>query len=213
MAGVLDAVFGPVIRPSTYWRWVHLILGGAVLVSFMLLAVMVLMSFIPAVRVIEGTAAREFLGDSVPEHASRPATSRESRWRSAGWFVLHLLVGGVVSVLTLALPPTVVVSQLAERNRLAREPHDSVGHALSVVTIQASAAGRVLDTDPESARSALGAIEERRAGESNNPQWTLADLPRLLAKTRIAGVDVESPAHAAPEQQATVAGGSASRFH
>jgi signal transduction histidine kinase len=48
--------------------------------------------------------------------------------------------------------------RLAERNRLARELHDSVGHALSVVTLQAGAAGRVLDTDPDFAREALGAI-------------------------------------------------------
>lgn len=309
---MLDAVVGPLIRRSTYRRWVYLILGGAVLVPFMLLAamvlpsimpapvqdeplvvmtvslimvfgVMVLMSFIPAVRVIEGTAARELLGERVPEQATRRSLSWPSRWRSAGWFVVHLVLGGVLSSLTLALPPTVAVSfsapftgdlrilgfvipmptgwagawvpllgvlslvvlvylvvastallirlapfllgptaaerlveleqrteQLAERNRLARELHDSVGHALSVVTIQASAAGRVLDTDPEFARTALGAIEEsaraaledldhvlgllrdERAADRVTPQWTLADLPRLLDKTRIAGVDVES---------------------
>ncbi len=310
MAGVLSTVLGPVIRPSTYRRWVFLILGGAVLVPFMLLAgmvlpslmpsvvqdnvglvvglslvlvvgVMVVMSFIPAVRVIEGTAARELLGDGVPEQATRVAISWPSRWRSAGWFVVHLLVGGVLSIVTLALPPTVVLTfaapftgtfevlglripvergwggvwvpvaglvglvllghlvvgstavlirlapfllgptaaerlaeleqrteQLAERNRLARELHDSVGHALSVVTVQASAAGRVLDTDPEFARTALTAIEDsaraaledldhvlgllREDRAAPRPQWTLADLPNLLAQTRIAGVTVES---------------------
>lgn len=54
------------------------------------------------------------------------------------------------------------------RNRLARELHDSVGHALSAVTLQAGAARRVLDHDPEFVRRALTAIEEttrRTVGE------------------------------------------------
>ncbi|MFC4857547.1 sensor histidine kinase [Actinophytocola glycyrrhizae] len=310
MVAVLDAVLGPVIRPSTYRRWVFLILGGAVLVPFMLIVGMVLpslmpaafqdettlvvalslvlvigvmglMSLIPAVRVIEGTAARELLGDGVPEQAARVAVSWTSRARFAAWFVIHLVVGGVLSILTLTVPPTAVLTffapftgrvdmlgltvttprgwagawvplagltglvvlvhlvvgaavlatraapfllgptaaerlaeleqrteQLAERNRLARELHDSVGHALSVVTIQASAAGRVLDSDPAFARTALSAIEESaraaladldhvlgllRDGQSaTRPQWTLENLPNLLEQTRIAGVTVES---------------------
>ncbi|MFG3438775.1 sensor histidine kinase [Nonomuraea sp. NPDC047897] len=97
---------------------------------------------------------------------------------------------------------------LAERNRLARELHDSVGHALSVVTLQAAAAGRVLDRDPATARTALAAIEQSarsalddldhvlgvlRRGETppgreeeagpgpRAPQATLADLDALVA--------------------------------
>ncbi|NEC10324.1 histidine kinase dimerization/phosphoacceptor domain-containing protein, partial [Streptomyces sp. SID7909] len=56
----------------------------------------------------------------------------------------------------------------AVRNRLARELHDSVGHALSAVTLQAGAARRVLDSDPGFVREALTAIEEttrRTVGE------------------------------------------------
>ncbi|GAA3479914.1 sensor histidine kinase [Streptomyces yanii] len=59
-------------------------------------------------------------------------------------------------------------ADLAVRNRLARELHDSVGHALSAVTLQAGAARRVLDSDPEFVREALAAIEEttrRTVGE------------------------------------------------
>ncbi len=98
--------------------------------------------------------------------------------------------------------------KLAERNRLARELHDSVGHALSVVTLQAGAAGRVLDSDPAFAREALGAIEEsaraaledldhvlgllREDPSRTAPQPTLADLGRLLEQTRIAGVKLDS---------------------
>ncbi|MGP3638355.1 sensor histidine kinase, partial [Streptomyces sp. 24-1644] len=59
-------------------------------------------------------------------------------------------------------------ADLAVRNRLARELHDSVGHALSAVTLQAGAARRVLDSDTEFVREALTAIEEttrRTVGE------------------------------------------------
>lgn len=96
--------------------------------------------------------------------------------------------------------------RLAERNRLARELHDSVGHALSIVTVQAGAAGRVLDTDPAFARQALNDIEtSARAGlrdldhvlgllrdddSARAPTPTLADLPRLVASTRTTGIDI-----------------------
>ncbi|RFU82466.1 histidine kinase [Streptomyces triticagri] len=105
-------------------------------------------------------------------------------------------------------------AELAVRNRLARELHDSVGHALSAVTLQASAARRVLDSDPDFVREALSAIEDttRRtvgeldavlgllregdeAGEGGRPTSapTLeADLDGLLTRTRAAGLPVEA---------------------
>jgi signal transduction histidine kinase len=99
-------------------------------------------------------------------------------------------------------------ADLAVRNRLARELHDSVGHALSAVTLQASAARRVLDTDPEFVRGALAAIEDttrRTVGEldaalgvlrdgdapGTAPAPTLAaDLDGLLRRTRASGLRV-----------------------
>jgi len=86
--------------------------------------------------------------------------------------------------------------RLAERNRLARELHDSVGHALTAATLQAAAAKSVFDRDPEFARRALGTIEElgrtaldeldtvlavlRESEAETGTQPTLADLDRLL---------------------------------
>jgi signal transduction histidine kinase len=59
---------------------------------------------------------------------------------------------------------------LAQRNRLARELHDSVGHALSVVTLQAAAAGRGLDRDPATARAAMAAIEQSARAVLGGPR-------------------------------------------
>jgi len=105
-------------------------------------------------------------------------------------------------------------ADLAVRNRLARELHDSVGHALSAVTLQASAARRVLDTDPEFVREALAAIEDTtrrtvgeldavlgvlRDGDAPGDPWdtapapTLAaDLDGLLRRTRAGGLRVDA---------------------
>ncbi len=47
-----------------------------------------------------------------------------------------------------------------EHNRIAREIHDSVGHALSLVTVQAAAARKVISRDPDFATQVLDAIEQ-----------------------------------------------------
>ncbi|MER5636214.1 histidine kinase [Kitasatospora sp. NPDC002227] len=244
-------------------RWVHLVLGGALLMPYWFLSEALLRgldprtgaigslllqllglpvglvlaavtALVPMVRALEGTAARALcLAAGAADLATTPAQSWDARRRTALWYVLHLGLGGIVSGLSLAVPPLAVVLlfsgfgvfgppgrqlmdtlfggwhppgvllgpllllgllavvagaggllarcapallgptpaerlaaaeqravELARRNRLARELHDSVGHALSAVTIQAAAAGRVLTTDPAFAAEALAAIEE-----------------------------------------------------
>ncbi|MEU7277923.1 histidine kinase [Streptomyces sp. NPDC045431] len=76
-------------------------------------------------------------------------------------------------------------AELAVRNRLARELHDSVGHALSAVTLQAGAARRVLDTDPAFVREALAAIEE-------TTRRTVGELDAVLGLLRQGEDDAEA---------------------
>ena len=298
------------VRGSTYLRWVYLLLGAALVLAFILvdsalialvgatgapdvikvvlgLAVVLLppvgLGFLPAVREVEAVAVESLLGVTIGERPVGPARDWRQRGRGAGWFLLHLLTGGIVGVAsTFGLPLAVVLivapfretgdhefvpgidyhvrgdwhdvwlpvvgllgivvplvlaavfgtllarwapgvlgptaaeriellerrtATLVERNRLARELHDSVGHALSLVTLQAAAANRVLDTDKEFARTALGAIEEsaraaltdldhvlgllRDDRASTLPQLTLDDLPRLVEATRAGGVRID----------------------
>ena len=50
--------------------------------------------------------------------------------------------------------------ELARRNELARELHDSIGHALTVTTLQAAAARRLLAAEPDKAAASMAAVEQ-----------------------------------------------------
>jgi signal transduction histidine kinase len=98
---------------------------------------------------------------------------------------------------------------LEERARIARELHDIVAHSVSVMVVQAGAAGEVLDRDPEQARSSLELIQDSghqalqelrrllgvlRSGEEPEPLVPapgLARLPELVQDFRDAGLVVE----------------------
>ncbi|WP_228639441.1 histidine kinase [Microtetraspora sp. AC03309] len=294
----MNGVIAPLRSAVTYRRWACLVVGGALLMPYMMagevvaalwrpspapgdpllsvqpLIFLAALPFVAAsglvlpVRAFEIAAVRALLGVSIDPPPPLATRTRAERLRTAGWFTVHLAVGGVASGLALALvpfamwaaalplmdgptrigdlsietgraalwgPPLAVLTlvllvgllvgagrllatlapvllgpspadrlaaaeanarRLAARNRLARELHDSVGHALSVVTVQAAAAGRVLDRDPATARAALHAIEEsarsalaeldhvigvlRDGAGRTEPEPTLHDLDRLL---------------------------------
>jgi signal transduction histidine kinase len=95
-----------------------------------------------------------------------------------------------------------------EQLRIDQELHDSIGHVLTMNVVQAGAGAHVFDQDPEFAREALTNIERRgrealneldriialvRHGEvSRQPLPGMADIERLVAETRDAGIEVEA---------------------
>ena len=76
-----------------------------------------------------------------------------------------------------------------EQARVGRELHDIIAHTLSVIVIQAAAAGDVFDSSPDRARQALGSIEA--AGRQ-----ALAELRRVLEAI---GPPASQPAPPAPQ--------------
>jgi signal transduction histidine kinase len=95
-----------------------------------------------------------------------------------------------------------------ERNRIARELHDVVGHSVSVMTVQASAVRRLMRPDHGKERAALETVEAAgrealtemrrmvgvlRSGDSPPdlaPPPTLEQLDRLVDNFRRAGLEV-----------------------
>ncbi|ODA75397.1 Sensor histidine kinase DesK [Streptomyces sp. AVP053U2] len=96
--------------------------------------------------------------------------------------------------------------QLLERTRIARELHDTIGHALTVAVVQAGAAratgdpaftDRALEAIEETGRTALedldrvlGILREPERPVSSRP--TLVDADRLLESARSSGVTVDA---------------------
>ncbi|MDQ2587034.1 two-component sensor histidine kinase [Saccharothrix yanglingensis] len=92
-----------------------------------------------------------------------------------------------------------------ERARIARDMHDILSHAVSVMVVQAEAGPVVLRADPTRAEAAFDAIAAAgrdamtqlrgilavlEDDDSRAPQPTLDDLPALADQVRAAGVDV-----------------------
>ncbi|SBT92978.1 hypothetical protein GA0115233_105456, partial [Streptomyces sp. DI166] len=124
---------------ATRRRWIHLILGGALAMPYVLVGQVIvgpaldaryvfydiraqLLSFavglplaaltaalFPLTRSLEAGAVRALCGVAADRLAYDPARGRTARGRTAAWFTLHLGLGGIIAGMTLAVPPFAVV--------------------------------------------------------------------------------------------------------
>jgi signal transduction histidine kinase len=205
---------------AAVWFGLHLLSGGLIGTVLLIFVPVALLSFTDRLGFTEGALSGAALG---------PLKSGDLGWWAVAGVVL--LLGAVyvtagLGALAASMAPVLLgpspaereaqlaarERQLAQRNQLARELHDSVGHALTAATLQAGAARAVFDKDPEFARQALGAIEEigrtaldeldavlgilREAPAGTTTAPTLADLDRLLTDrvdAEIAIAEVPAP--------------------
>ncbi|MFB7891989.1 sensor histidine kinase [Microbacterium sp. NPDC056044] len=71
-----------------------------------------------------------------------------------------------------------------ERGRVARDIHDILGHSLTVVTVKAELAGRLVDVDPQRAKAEIAEVEALARG-------ALADVRATVAGVRTVNVSGE----------------------
>jgi signal transduction histidine kinase len=92
-----------------------------------------------------------------------------------------------------------------ERARIARELHDVAAHDLSAIVVQAGAADRLLDRDPEQTREVLRSLRSQgrrtltamrelvgilRARPTTSPQPSLSMIDELVTSAQDTGMDV-----------------------
>ncbi|MEU5639814.1 sensor histidine kinase [Streptomyces milbemycinicus] len=83
----------------------------------------------------------------------------------------------------------------AERLRIAREMHDTVAHSIGIIALQAGAAARVIETQPDKAREAMRAVEK-------TGRETLSGLRRMLGALRQADREADRDADREPDPAA-----------
>lgn len=89
-----------------------------------------------------------------------------------------------------------------ERNRMARDVHDILGHSLTVITVKAELAARLLDVSPERAkvevadleRLARDALADVRQAVAGFREMSLpAELARARSSLAAAGIEADLP--------------------
>lgn len=100
------------------------------------------------------------------------------------------------------------LARVAERERIARDLHDVLGHTLSLIAVKSELAGRLVDTDPDRAReeieslgsTAREALAEVREAIQGVREQDLADaLEQARLSLRAADVELTLDTDGAPD--------------
>lgn len=76
------------------------------------------------------------------------------------------------------------LAKVAERERIARDLHDVLGHTLSVITLKSELAGKLIEREPERARKEIGEVE-------NISRQALSDVRDAIRGYRSKGLVAE----------------------
>ena len=94
------------------------------------------------------------------------------------------------------------LAKVAERERIARDLHDVLGHTLSVVVLKSELAGKLMDRDPLRARSEINEVETiarkalmevREAIRGYRAEGLAVEISRAQKTLEAAGVTLECP--------------------
>jgi two-component system sensor histidine kinase DesK len=116
-------------------------------------------------------------------------------WSAGSWPVVFTLLVGGINVhfsqvgranarLRLAREEVEHLAKVAERERIARDLHDLLGHTLSLVILKSELASKLADRDPERARNEIRDVE-RIAREA------LSEVRSAVAGYRSGGLEAE----------------------
>ena len=75
-----------------------------------------------------------------------------------------------------------------ERSRVARDIHDILGHSLTVITVKSELAARLMDADPERARSEIEDVETIARGALADVRATVSGVRGVTASGELAAV-------------------------
>ena len=95
------------------------------------------------------------------------------------------------------------LAKVAERERIARDLHDVLGHTLSVITLKSELAGKLIDRDPDRAAKEVREVEEisrqalsdvRDAIRGYRAKGLVAELAQAKSTLETAGLTVQCDA-------------------
>jgi two-component system, NarL family, sensor histidine kinase DesK len=88
--------------------------------------------------------------------------------------IVSILLGGAMTVVARQQAAIARILKAAERERIARDLHDILGHTLSVIIVKSELAGRLLDRDPNRARREIEEVERISRGALSEVREAIA---------------------------------------
>jgi two-component system, NarL family, sensor histidine kinase DesK len=143
-------------------------------------------------------------------------------WDASPWVLLYsgflpVVVGGgnvyfaarnrMFEKLRLANNEIEHLAKVAERERIARDLHDVLGHTLSVIILKSELAGKLIDRDPQRAKAEIGDVERTSRDALAEVRNTIrgyrlnslaAELKQAESTLQLAGVSVISDTSEVP---------------